>query len=240
MSITIDLQRIILYNSIGDTMARELQQYQFVERSVIKKFRKCIWNNFIECVKGYSLISPADIIGIRLNNSAEAILCTKLMQQLKRVSEFDFELKIIAEDDAIPLADKLNIPLSDNLDGCTISVNFICFDDVIERVLHSMMFEHQLKSIPPIQHTDDADIISPLYCIERDVIYAFSNYNNLEFEYHSPVDEYTSAVHQLIDNLKSKNEGIDRSIFRAVHAVCLDTLPGYENESEYHFFLDAY
>lgn len=240
MSIIIDLQRIILYNPIGDSMARELQKHQFVERSVIKKFRKSIWNNFIECVKGYSLISPGDIIGIKLNNSAEAVLCTKLMQQLKRVSEFDFELKIIADDDVIPLANKLNIPLSDNLDGYTKSVNFICFDDVIERVLHSMMFEHQLKAVPPIQHTDGTDMISPLYCIERDVIYTFSKYNDLGFEYHSPVDKDTSAVHQIINNLKSKNEGIDRSIFRAVHAVCLDTLLGYESESEYHFFLDEY
>ena len=66
-------------------MARELQKYQFVERSVIKKFRKSIWNNFIECVKGYSLIAPGDIIGIKLENRAEAVLFTKLMQQLKRV-----------------------------------------------------------------------------------------------------------------------------------------------------------
>lgn len=221
-------------------MARELQGYQLVERSIIKKFRKNIWNNFIECIKGYSLISPCDIIGIKLNNSAEGILCAKLMQQLKRVSEFDFELKILADNDTVPLANKLGIPLSDNLDGCTKSVNLICLDDVIEQVLHSMMFEHRLKSIPPIQNTDGAVIISPLYCIQRDDIYSFSRYNSLGFEYHNPDDEKSNAVLNLIKDLKSKNEGIDRSIFKAVHAVCLDTLPGYEKDSEYHFFLEDY
>ncbi len=240
MSIIIDLCRILLYNSIGDTMARELKKHQLVERSVIKKFRKSIWNNFIECVKGYSLISPDDIIGIKLNYSAEAVLSAKLMQQLKRVSEFDFELKIIADDDVLLLANELNIPLSDNLNGCAKSVNFICLDDVIEKVLHSMMFEHQLKSIPPIQHTNGADIISPLYCIQRDAIYAFSRYNDLGFEYHSPDDEKANFVLELVNNLKNKNEGIDSSIFKAVHAVCLDTMPGYETNSEYHFFLDEY
>lgn len=221
-------------------MARELERNQLVERSIIKKFRKSIWNNFIECVKGYELVSPDDIIGIKLNYSAESILCAKLMLQLKRVSPFAFDVKITADDDALPIAQELKISLSDNPDGCTKSVNFICMDDVIETVLHSVMFEHQLKSVLPKQNIGKADVISPLYCIQRESIYAFSRYNSLEFELNLPEDENAKAVLQLVNNLKSKNEGIDRSIFKAVHAVCLDTLPGYKSGSEYHFFLDNY
>lgn len=221
-------------------MARELQRNQLVDRSIIKKFRKSIWNNFIECIKGYALISPDDIIGIKLNNNAESILCAKLMLQLKKVSAFRFEVKITANDDSVSIAHELGIPLSDNLDGCTKSVNFVCMDDVIETVLHSVMFEHQLKSVLPIQKTDYADIISPLYCIQRDSIYAFSRYNALGYEYRSPEDKNSNAVFRLVNNLKNKNEGIDRSIFRAVHAVCLDTLPGYERDCEHHFFIDNY
>ena len=37
-------------------MARELEKWQIAERSMIKKYRKEIWNPFIAAVKRYELI----------------------------------------------------------------------------------------------------------------------------------------------------------------------------------------
>ena len=38
-------------------MARELEPYQNIERSIIKKFRKEIWRPFIEAVQRYELVT---------------------------------------------------------------------------------------------------------------------------------------------------------------------------------------
>ena len=38
-------------------MARELEPYQNIERSIIKKFRKEIWRPFIEAVQRYELVN---------------------------------------------------------------------------------------------------------------------------------------------------------------------------------------
>ena len=37
-------------------MARELQPYEQIERSLIKKYRKQLWNPFIAAVKRYELV----------------------------------------------------------------------------------------------------------------------------------------------------------------------------------------
>ena len=43
-------------------MGKTLEKHTEIERSIIKKFRKTIWNNFIGAVKEYELIAPGDKI----------------------------------------------------------------------------------------------------------------------------------------------------------------------------------
>lgn len=45
-------------------MSRELEKYEQVERSIIKKYRKEIWNPFIIAVKNYELIQRGDKIAV--------------------------------------------------------------------------------------------------------------------------------------------------------------------------------
>ena len=45
-------------------MSKELEPYQSIERSLQKKFRKTIWNPFIEAVKRYGLIAAGDKIAV--------------------------------------------------------------------------------------------------------------------------------------------------------------------------------
>lgn len=217
-------------------MARQLEEYQLIERSIIKKFRKSIWNPFIEGVKNYSLINKGDKVGLKLENSAESLLCAKLMQQLNRISDVEFEMLFVANEDAIDLAQEMNIPLAENLDACNKTVEFYCFDDVIEKTLLSMMYHHNVKTIIP--EKDNA--IRPMYCIERDSIYAFSRYNDLGYSYKAPDDSEMAQVQAIVQELKDKGEGVENSIFKSTQAVCLDTLLGYEKDSEYHWFLDRY
>ena len=79
-------------------MARELEEYQLIERSIIKKFRKEIWNPFIEGVKNYELVNDGDRIAVCISGGKDSMLMAKLMQQLKRVSETEFELVFLVMD----------------------------------------------------------------------------------------------------------------------------------------------
>ena len=44
----------------------------------------------------------------------------------------------------------------------------------------------------------------------------------------------------LIRSLKRDNPNIEKSIFNSIHAVCLDTMPGYKTHGEEHSFLENY
>ena len=65
-------------------MARELEKYQLIERSIIKKYRKEIWNPFVEAVKKYELVQSGDKIAVCISGGKDSMLCAKLMQQLQR------------------------------------------------------------------------------------------------------------------------------------------------------------
>jgi len=77
---------------------KELTQIQSIERSVHKKFRKTIWRPFIAGVKRYQLINPGDKIAVCISGGKDSMLLAKLMQQLHRHSQFEFELKFIVMD----------------------------------------------------------------------------------------------------------------------------------------------
>ena len=79
-------------------MPRELEEYQLIERSIIKKFRKEIWNPFIEGVKNYELVNEGDKIAVCISGGKDSMLMAKLMQQLQRVSETNFELVFLVMD----------------------------------------------------------------------------------------------------------------------------------------------
>ena len=79
-------------------MARELTEKQQIERSIIKTYRKEIWNPFIEGVKNYELVNEGDKIAVCISGGKDSMLMAKLMQQLHRVSETNFELVFLVMD----------------------------------------------------------------------------------------------------------------------------------------------
>ncbi len=79
-------------------MARTLEPYQLVERSIITKYRKVLWNPFIEAVKRYEMIQPGDRIAVCISGGKDSLLLAKLMQQLQKHSDFPFELVFLVMD----------------------------------------------------------------------------------------------------------------------------------------------
>ena len=79
-------------------MGKTLKKHTEIERSIIKKFRKTIWNNFIGAVKEYELIAPGDKIAVCISGGKDSMLLSKCVQQLQRHSEIPFEAEYIVMD----------------------------------------------------------------------------------------------------------------------------------------------
>lgn len=94
-------------------MKRELEKYREIERSIIKKYRKTIWNNFIGAVKEYELIKKDDSIAVCISGGKDSMLLAKCMQELSRHSEVPFSVKYIVMDPGY--ADKNRNLLKENI-----------------------------------------------------------------------------------------------------------------------------
>lgn len=60
-------------------MSRKLEAHQIIERSIIKKYRKELWNPFVYAVKKYELIQAGDKIAICISGGKDSMLMAKLM-----------------------------------------------------------------------------------------------------------------------------------------------------------------
>ncbi len=79
-------------------MPRELTFNQIAERSIIKKYRKDIWNPFIAAVKRYDLIQQGDKVAVCISGGKDSMLMAKLMGQLVKTSEVPFEVEYLVMD----------------------------------------------------------------------------------------------------------------------------------------------
>lgn len=72
-------------------MGRELKKHEIVERSIIKKYRKEIWNPFLIALKDYKLVNAGDKIAVCISGGKDSMLMAKLLQELHKYSEVPFE-----------------------------------------------------------------------------------------------------------------------------------------------------
>ena len=77
---------------------RKLEKYVEIERSIIKKYRKTIWSNFIASVQEYELIKENDKIAVCISGGKDSWLMAKCMQQLQKFSQVPFELVFLVMD----------------------------------------------------------------------------------------------------------------------------------------------
>ncbi len=79
-------------------MPKQLERYQQIERSIITTYRKELWSPFVLAVKKYRLIEAGDKIAVCISGGKDSMLLAKLMQELQRHSEVDFELVFLVMD----------------------------------------------------------------------------------------------------------------------------------------------
>ena len=79
-------------------MSRDLTPQETAERSLIKTYRKSLWNPFIAGVKRYELVSPGDRIAVCVSGGKDSFVLAKLMQELRKHTDRPFELEFLAMD----------------------------------------------------------------------------------------------------------------------------------------------
>ena len=278
-------------------MARTLEPYQLIERSIITKYRKVLWNPFIEAVKRYEMIQPGDRIAVCISGGKDSMLLAKLMQQLQKHSDFPFELVFLVMDPGYNELNRrkiesnaalLNIPVTifesdifDVADSAGKSPCYLCarmrrgylysraqelgcnkialghhFNDVVETTLISMFYGSQLQAMLPKLHSTNFEgmtLIRPLYCVHEDDIIAWARDNSLEFiQCACRLTERSAAdtgdvnvskrqeIKLLLRRLRQGNPNIEKSIFNSIHAVALDTMPGFKTGGVEHSFLERF
>lgn len=97
-----------------------MELYEQAQQSIIKKYRKTIWNKFIGGIKDYKLIEEGDRIAVCISGGKDSMLLAKCMEQLQKYSEIPFTVKYIVMDPGYHAgnrakicenAEKLNIPI---------------------------------------------------------------------------------------------------------------------------------
>ena len=86
-----------------------MERHQLIERSIIKKYRKTIWNNFVAAIKDYQLIKPGDKIGVCISGGKDSMLLAKCMQHLQKYSDFEFSVEYIVMDPGYEEANRQKI-----------------------------------------------------------------------------------------------------------------------------------
>ena len=278
-------------------MSRDLTPQETAERSLIKTYRKSLWNPFIAAVKRYELVSPGDRIAVCISGGKDSMVLAKLMQELQRHTDRPFGLTFLAMDPGYSPANRrrleenarrLGVPLSifeSGIFDVTFQAEknpcYLCarmrrgclyararelgcnkialghhFSDVTETTLLGLFYGAQLQAMPPKLRSKNfpgMELIRPLYCVHEDAIVNWRDYNGLRFlqcacRFTEARDASGDGVGEskrqevklLLRELKKTNPNIEKSIFRAIHGVQLDTFPGFKYRGGAHSFTDIY
>ena len=130
------------------------------------------------------------------------------------------------------------------------------YDDVIETILMGMLYGGQVQTMMPKLHSSNfegMELIRPMYLIREDSIKAWRDYNDLHFIQcackftdtcttcnNEETKSKRMEIKQLIQTLKKTNPFIESNIFKSVENVNLDTVVGYKQYGERHYFLENY
>ena len=277
---------------------RITEEWQRVERSIQKRFRKELWTPFLTAVRRYELIQAGDRIAVCISGGKDSMLLAKLTQMLQRYSEVPFEAVYLSMDPGYSEenlqrirenAERLQIPLTmfhnrlfeaaDKAGGespcylCAkmrrgalyaraqeLGCNKIALghhmNDVIETTVMAMFYASQLQGMMSKLHSrnfEGMELIRPLYRVREEDIISWARYNGLSFlacacRFTESIGKSANGIGQskrkeikeLIRTLKKTNPDIEKSLFNSVHAVSIDTFPGFKIGTEEHSFLEQY
>lgn len=69
-----------------------MERHQEIERTIIKTYRAHLWAPFVKALKEFQLLKPKDKVCVCISGGKDSMLLAKLFQELKRHSDFEFEV----------------------------------------------------------------------------------------------------------------------------------------------------
>lgn len=99
-----------------------MDKHTAVEKSIIKKFRKPIWNRFIMGIKEYKMINDGDKIAVCISGGKDSVLLAKCVQYLQKYSETNFEVEYICMDPGYNKANREKIEYNCKLLGIPVRI----------------------------------------------------------------------------------------------------------------------
>ena len=127
------------------------------------------------------------------------------------------------------------------------------FSDVVETTVMGMLYGGQLQAMMPKLHStnfEGMELIRPMYCIHEEDIIAWARYNDLHFlqcacrfteqAAQGQGSSKRQEVKQLLRRLRQDSPQVEKNVFRAIHNLQLDTVPGYKTGGVEHSFLETY
>lgn len=241
-----------------------MEQYEEIERSIIKTYRKSIWRKFIKGINAYKMMNEGDKIAVCLSGGADSAIMAKCAQEIHRHGVVKFGLEFITADTGFSAEERqkiednaklLNIPLEifkadGNLIesllekaqsmGCNKIAPGNHFDDVIEAILSNMLLGGKIATLMPKEKSEKyrgMEIIRPLYMVKEKDILAWVRFNELEF---SEQEKQNTQIKELVKKLRKTSPYIDKNIMSSVHDVNLTTVIAYEGKGKKYNFLDDY
>ena len=72
-----------------------MEKYKEIERSIIKKFRKDIWHNFVKAINDYELIEENDNIMVCISGGKDSFLLAKCIEELQKHGNIKFNVHYV-------------------------------------------------------------------------------------------------------------------------------------------------
>lgn len=128
------------------------------------------------------------------------------------------------------------------------------FNDVIETILLNMLYGGEVKTMMPKLHSQNfagMELIRPLYLVREEDIIRWKDYNELNFlncacrftqETDTSREEKSKRklIKKIIADLQKDNSYVERSIFRSVENININSIIGYVDEGKKYNFLEDY
>lgn len=249
-----------------------------VQNSIIKKFRKPIWREFIKAIDEFNLINDGDKIAVCISGGKDSFLLAKCMEELRVHGKKKFDIvyllmnpgyKDIYLNKIYEIREKLGIDLTifktDIFDQSKGNKNtcYLCarkrrgalyseakkhgcnkialghhFNDVVETILMSMIYNGEFKTMKPILDSTNykgMKLIRPLYYVKELDIIEWTKYNNLEFigcscEVVEQRNSKRYEMKELVSHLNKYYRGADINILNSTKNVNLNTLISYKED----------
>lgn len=111
-----------------------MERYEEIERSIIKKYRKPLWRQFVKGINEYQMIQEGDKIAVCISGGKDSMLLAKLMQEIHRHGVIKFDLIFLVMDPGYNEINRQRIINNTDLLGIPITIFESNIFETVEQV----------------------------------------------------------------------------------------------------------